>query len=102
MQADSGGAMLDVVSEMESDVVRDANGRGPNVLSDKPVSPLADAAALGLPALAEVLTRTQDGLAVVDTSMPTRRRVRYWATQQSTCEAGTFWAASRAGSTRPS
>lgn len=66
MQADSGGAMLDVVSEMESDVVRDANGRGPNVLSDKPVSPLADAAALGLPALAEVLTRTQDGLAVVD------------------------------------
>ena len=55
------------MSEMRRDVVGEANGRGLNVRSSGPgSSALADAAALGLSALAEVVTRTDDGLAIVD------------------------------------
>jgi hypothetical protein len=52
---------------MRRDVVGEANGRGLNVRSSGPgSSALADAAGLGLLALAEVVTRTDDGLAIVD------------------------------------
>lgn len=52
---------------MRSDVVGEANRRGSNVRVSEPgSSALADAAGLGLSALAEVLTRTEDGLAIVD------------------------------------
>jgi PAS domain-containing protein len=53
------------MSELTSEVV-EAGGRGLNVPSNEFVSALADAAALGLSALAELLTRTEDGLVVVD------------------------------------
>jgi len=51
---------------MSSEVLGEAGCRGLNVPSTEPTSALADAAALGLSALAEVLTRTEDGLVVVD------------------------------------
>jgi len=63
---DRSGAMLDVVGELRSEVAGEAGGGGLNVRSGGLASALADAAALGLPALAELLTRTEDGLVVVD------------------------------------
>ena len=59
-------ACWEVVSEVSSEVLGEAGCRGLNVPSTEPTSALADAAALGLSALAEVLTRTEDGLVVVD------------------------------------